>query len=131
MENKLVYTLTTDKPFDTVISNIEKTVPEYKFRVLAKHDVQATLAEKGLERGPLNIIEVCNAPFAHEALKKDELVSLFMPCRITVYVKDGKTVVNLARPSMIAEMMPGAGLEKLAGEVETTLKKVMEDAIKK
>jgi len=130
MDNKLVYTLTTDRPFDTVIETIEKLVPEHKFRVLAKHDVRATLAEKGLQRGPLNIIEVCNASFAHEALKKDELVSLFMPCRITVYVKGDKTVVNLARPSMIAEMMPGAGLEKLAGEVEITLKKIVEDAVK-
>ena len=130
MDNKLVYTLTTEKTFEDVVEMIEELVSEHKFRVLAKHDVQATLAEKGLERGPLNIIEVCNASFAHEALQKDELVSLFMPCRITVYVKDDRTVVNLARPSMIAEMMPGAGLEKLAGEVEMTLKKIVEDAVK-
>ncbi|MBN1213270.1 MAG: DUF302 domain-containing protein [candidate division Zixibacteria bacterium] len=130
MENKLVYTLTTDKPFDTVIDTIEKLVPEHQFRVLAKHDVRATLAEKGLERESLNIIEVCNASFAHKALQKDELVSLFMPCRITVYVRDGRTVVNLARPSIIAEMMPGAGLEKLAGEVEIVLKKIVDNAVK-
>ena len=130
MDNKLVYTLTTEKTFEDVVEMIEELVSEHKFRVLAKHDVQATLAEKGLERGPLNIIEVCNASFAHEALQKDELVSLFMPCRITVYVKDDRTVVNLARPSMIADMMPGAGLEKLAGEVEMTLKKIVEDAVK-
>ena len=130
MDNKLVYTLTSDKPFDTVIDTIEKLVPEHRFRVLAKHDVQATLAEKGFKREPLNIIEVCNASFAHQALQKDDLVSLFMPCRITVYTKDNKTVVNLARPSMIAEMMPGAGLEKLAGDVEITLKKIVESAVK-
>ncbi len=129
MENKLVYTRTTNKPFGAVLEKLEKLVPEYQFRVLANHDVRATLADKGIERQPLNIIEVCNASFADEALKKNELVSLFMPCRFTVYEKDGRTVVNLARPSMIAEMMPGAGLEEMAGEVEKRLKKIMDAAL--
>jgi len=129
MENKLAFTLISDKPFKTVVENIEKQATEYKFRVLAKHDVQATLAEKGLERGPLNIIEVCNAVFAYHALNKDELISLFMPCRFSVYTKDDKTVVNLARPSLIAEMMPVEGLTELAGEVETTLKSIMEKSV--
>lgn len=129
MENKLVYTRTTDKPFGAVLKKLEKLVPEYQFRVLANHDVRATLAEKGIMRQPLNIIEVCNASFADEALKKNEQVSLFMPCRFTIYEKDGRTVVNLARPSMIAEMMPGAELEDTAGEVEKRLKKIMDAAL--
>ena len=129
MENKLAYTLVSDKPFAAVVENIEKQVAEHKFRVLAKHDVQATLAEKGLERGPLNIIEVCNAGFAHKALQYEELISLFMPCRFSVFTKDDKTVVNLARPSMMADMMPIEGLAELAGEVETTLKDIMEKSV--
>jgi uncharacterized protein (DUF302 family) len=129
METKMYFRLESDKPFDTVVSNLEKQVPEHKFRVLAVHDVQATLAEKELERGPLKIIEVCNAVFAHEALGKTSDVALFMPCRYTVYTEGEKTVLNLARPSMIAEMMPHAGLAELAGSVEETLKSIMAKSV--
>jgi uncharacterized protein (DUF302 family) len=126
----LAYRLETDKSFDDVVETIEKLVPENNFRVLAVHDVQETLAEKGFERDPLKIIEVCNAGFAHQALGKHIGVALFMPCRYTVHTEGNKTVVTLARPSMIAQMLPEAGLETLAGQVEDTLKKIMEQAIK-
>lgn len=130
MMDKLAYTVHSDKPFDEVVANIESQTAENQFRVLAVHDVKQTLAEKGLERKPLKIIEVCNARFAHEALGREVNVAMFMPCKFTVYEEDnGKTAVTLARPQMIAELMPQAGLDDLAADVETTLKKVMESSI--
>lgn len=126
---ELDYTLISKKPFSQLVADLEDKVAEHKFRVLAVHDVQKTLAEKGLQREPLKIIEVCNAVFAHEALQKSVDVAMFMPCRYTVHTEGQQTIVTLARPSMIAMMMPRIGLEPLANEVETTLKKIMEEAV--
>lgn len=126
---EFAYTLESTKPFDQVTAAIEENTAKHQFRVLAVHDVQATLAEKGLQRGPLKIIEVCNARFAHQALQKEAEVALFMPCRFAVYSEGDKTVVKLGRPSMIAEMMPDAGLEELATDVEVTLKRVMQESV--
>ncbi len=123
------YTLTSDKPFDTVVANLERLVPEKQFRVLHIHDVKATLEEKGFHRDPLKIVEVCNAGFANQALQKNIDVALFMPCKFTVYVMDGKTHVTLGRPMMISQLMPGSGLDELAKAVETTLKEVMHAAV--
>lgn len=126
---EFAYTLESTKPFDQVTAAIEENTAKHQFRVLAVHDVQATLAEKGLQRGPLKIIEVCNARFAHQALQKEAEVALFMPCRFAVYSEGDMTVVKLGRPSMIAEMMPDAGLEELATDVEVTLKRVMQESV--
>jgi uncharacterized protein (DUF302 family) len=129
VKEKLTYRLESDKPFETVVANLEKLAPEHQFRVLAVHDVQQTLAEKGFTRDPLKIIEVCNAGFAHQALQNEINVAQFMPCKFVVHTEGGKTVVTLGRPTMIAEMLPEAGLEELAGQVEETLKKVMVEAV--
>ena len=129
MIEKLAFRLESRKPFDTVVQNLENQAAENQFRVLCIHDVQATLAEKGFERGPLKIIEVCNAKFAHEALQKDISVAMFMPCRFTIHEEGDKTVVTLSRPAMIAEMMPHIGLSELATSVEATLTKVMKASI--
>jgi uncharacterized protein (DUF302 family) len=115
----------SQKPFDKLIDDLQEQVAAAGFRVLAIHDVQNTLAEKGLERGPLKIVEVCNAKFAHEATKKEIGAAAFMPCRYTVHTSDDKTVLTLARPTMLAELMPGAGLRELATEVEEILRDVM------
>ena len=127
--NELSIKLESNKPVEQLTADLEKASVENQFRVLAVHDVQATLAEKGFEREPLKIVEVCNAGFAHEALNKDIDVSMFMPCKFTVYTENNKTVLNLARPTVISKMLPQAGLDKLAEEVEKRLKKIMESVI--
>lgn len=126
---QLAYRLESDKSFDEVVGALEKLSPEHQFRVLAVHDVQETLAEKGFERGPYKIIEICNAGFAHEALGKDTTVGLFMPCRFTVHTEGDKTIVTLGRPTMIASILPDSGLEEMAEKVETTLKEIMTKAV--
>jgi len=124
------YTIATSKSVDQIVAQFEKLVPEHQFRILHIHDVQATLAEKGFEREPLKIIEVCNSGFAHKALNMSINVAMFMPCRYTVYNEGDSTKVTLARPGMISMMLPGVGLEELAADVEQRLKTIMEEAVK-
>ena len=129
MSDELAIRLRSKKSFEEVAQALQEKSAENQFRVLAVHDVQATLAEKGFERDPLTIIEVCNSGFAYEALKKDIDASMFMPCKFTVYRQDDSTVVTLARPMMISKMLPESGLENLASEVENRLKKIMQEVI--
>ena len=119
--DKLGYTLESSKSFDNVSTALEKTSPERGFRVLAVHNVKETLAGKGFEIEPLKIFEVCNAGFAYKALGNDISVAMFMPCKIVVRPRGDKTVMTLVRPSMIAEMLPDAGLNDLASDVEKQL----------
>ena len=129
MEDGFAYKLQSDKPFETVVGALEDNIAKHQFRVLAVHNVRETLAEKGFEYGDLKIIELCNAGFAHQALSKDADVALFMPCRYTVRVENGRTIVSLSRPTMIARMMPGGGLEEVASSVEETMKKIMQESV--
>ncbi len=129
MLDKLIRKVTSDKPFDQLVEDLQTQVAEHGFRVLAIHNVQETLAEKGLERAPLKIVEVCNAKFAHQATQKDISVAVFMPCRYTVHTDGGKTILTLARPSMMSDMMPDAGIDDLAAEVEKILIDVMDAAV--
>jgi len=124
---KLDYTRTSEKEFDRVVSGIERAAGDRQFRVLHIHDVKATLGEKGFERGPLKIIEICSAKFAHKALEINEDVALFMPCKINVYTKNGKTVISAARPDMISEFFPQPELKKLAGEVDNIVRSIVDE----
>jgi len=130
MLDTLVCRMESDKPFDTLVDDLQEQVVARGFRVLAVHDVQETLAEKGFERGPLKIVEVCNAKFAHEATKAEIGAAAFMPCRYTVHTSGDRTVLTLARPTMLSELMPGAGLRELATEVEEILREAMLAALR-
>ena len=124
---ELAYRTESNKPFGAVTAELEKMTPEWGFRVLAIHDTQATLAEKGFKIEPMKIFEVCNAGFAYKAMEKNIDASLFMPCRIVVRSEKGKTHLTLMRPGLIASFLPGAGLEEIANEVESQLVDLIND----
>ena len=128
MMDQVTYDKSSSRSFDDVVAAIEKLTAEKNFRVLHIHDVQATLAEKGLEREPLKIIEICNGKFAHEALSKNIGTSLFMPCKINVYTENGETRLKAIRPAAIAQFMPDSGLEKMATEVDGIITEIVDRA---
>lgn len=130
MNMEFALTKTTAKSMNEVVAAFEKIVPEHQFRILHTHDVQATLAEKGLQRDPLKIIEICNSGFAHKALQINMDVALFMPCRFTVYTENGKTVVSLGKPTIISQILPQVEFKALAEDVENRLVAIMNEALK-
>jgi len=126
MDN-MAYVVRSDRSFDEVSERLEKAMPDNNFRVLAVHNVKDTLAEKGFDIDSLKIYEVCNAGFAYKAIQSDVNVAMFMPCKIVVRPDGGGSRMTLVRPSMIAEMLPGAGLNDLAEEVEKQLKGILDE----
>ncbi len=125
---QLGYTCDTNKGFDEAVTKIEETVAAKGFRVLHIHDVKATLAEKGFEREPFKIIEICNSKFAHKALGITEDVGLFMPCKINVFTKKGKTVISAMRPALISEFFKDAELAPVADEVDAIVRSIVDEA---
>ena len=123
-------TVVSSKSFDDTVKAIEQKSAEKGFRVLHTHDVAATLAEKGFPREPLKIIEVCNARYASEVLKKDVKVALMLPCPISVYTQGGKTFISAMLPSRIADFFPGTGMEPIANEVEKVILAIIDEARK-
>lgn len=116
------------KSFDDAVAAVEQATADAGFRVLHVHDVQATLAEKGFERGPMKIVEVCNSRYAHKVLEADPRISLMLPCRVVVWTEGGVTKVSTVKPSMIATFYPEAGIDDTAGEVEGVLRGIVEAA---
>jgi len=128
MMKQVTYDKSSTRSFDDVVAAVEKLTVEKNFKVLHIHNVQATLAEKSLEREPLKIIEICNGKFAHEALSKNIGVSLFIPCKINVYTENGETHLKAMRPAAIAQFMPESGLEKIASEVDGIITEIVDRA---
>ena len=90
------------------------------------HDIQETLGNKSFEIEHLKIIEVCDAKNAYHALKTDIRLSLFLPCRINVYEKNGKTIISGMRPLIIKQIFPSLDIQELLQEVEAAVKIIVD-----
>ena len=121
------YTVTSTKPFDQALNDLEANLAGAKFGVLWSLDVPAKLKEKGVEfNQPYRILEVCNPAKAKQALETDPKVGFFLPCKLTVYSKDGKTEMGMLRPTMVMDVVGNAGLKEFTAEVDKTLKDVLD-----
>ena len=125
---ELGYTQKTKRNFEEIVARIEELTAEKQFRVLHIHNVQQTLEEKGLERGPFKIIEICNAKFAHKALGATPDVGLFLPCKINVYTEGGETIISAMNPRMISEFFDNPELKELAEEVDKIVRSIVDEA---
>ncbi|MBM3266264.1 MAG: DUF302 domain-containing protein [Candidatus Sericytochromatia bacterium] len=125
---RLAYTVESDRPFDDAVAAVEAEAAAAGFRVLHVHDVAATLASKGFDREPYKIVEVCQAAAAHEALGKEPLVGLLMPCKINAWTHGGKTVLSAIRPALLAEFFPEHDLGDLAARVERQIVGIVDRA---
>ncbi len=122
------YTVKTDKSFsDTVDAVIEET-EKAGFRVLYIHDVQETLAKKGFIIEPLKIIEICNAKNAYSVLQKDMLLSLFLPCKINVYIKNNKTYIVALKPSVVQKFTQDKEIRRILKEVNLIITTIVDKA---
>ena len=122
------YTVETNKTFDDAVLAVSESAARHGFRVLHTHDLSATLAEKGFHREPLKIIEICNARYASEVLKKDVKTSLMLPCPITVYEQSGKVFLTTLLPEVVASFYPEAGIEALSAEVQRIVVAIVDEA---
>jgi len=124
------HSVATSKTFDEAVKAVEENTAAKGFRVLHTHDVAATLAEKGFQREPLKIVEVCNAKYAHEVLQKDINTALMLPCPIIIYQQDGKTHISTMLPALMSEFFPGKGIEAVAALVEKAVVAIVDDSAK-
>jgi len=125
---ELDYTKSTEKPYAQAVKAVTDAAAAHGYRVQFVHDVAQTLAEKGFEREPVTIVEMCNARHASAVLARDIKVGLMLPCPVMVYEQSGKVFISAMRPSLLGSFFPEAHLEEIAAEVETQIIAIVDEA---
>ncbi len=75
----------------------------------ATHDLQDSLARAGKSVKPVKVVEICKPEYSGVMMEKSDerIVSVMMPCRISVYEKaDGKIYVSTINSRLLAAGMP-------------------------
>jgi len=122
------YTIETNKSFKEAVSAVETETAEAGFKVLHIHDVKATIGAKGFQIESFKIIEVCNAKLAYTVLQADVNIGLCLPCKINVYIKDGKTFISGMRPIVLSQFFPNAKLGTLPEDVDVIIRSIIDKA---
>ena len=124
------YSRETDHAPADAVARITKALADRKFGVLHVHDLKKTLNGKGVPFAPeCQILEVCNPQQAAKVLAEDLDLNMALPCRISVYEKDGKTRIGMLSPkAMLEQLSDLPALRAVADEVESVLVEAIDEA---
>lgn len=120
----------SNKAFEQAVADLEAAVKRNEFGVLHIHDLGNTLRSKGVTfTEQCKVFEVCNPVQAGKVLGADMRLNMALPCRISVYTEQGKTRIGMIRPiPMLAALSQDTSLIQVAQEVETKIKKMLDEA---
>ena len=125
------YTKETVKSREEAIQSLKDELAGVKFGVLWELDMTDTLQQKGQDFDkPITILEVCNPAAAAEVLKQNMRIGYLLPCKIAVYEEDGTTRIGMPRPTELLGLTGRKEILPFAGEIEETLKGVIDRAAK-
>ncbi|MGZ3405191.1 MAG: DUF302 domain-containing protein [Polyangia bacterium] len=106
---------------------VEQALKDQGFGVLTEIDVQATLKKKlGADFRPYVILGACNPQLAQRALTGDLGVGLLLPCNVVLWGEEDGTVVSIADPRSMFQIVNDPRLEPIAEEAERRLRGAFE-----
>jgi uncharacterized protein (DUF302 family) len=125
----MLFKLSTDKTVSEAAASLQAAVEANHFGVMQVHNLKETMMKKGVEFArECLIFEVCQPQQAKKVLDQNMSVSTALPCRISVYEENGKTVLATLKPTTLLAMFNVPALQQVAQEVEDTLIKIMKEA---
>ena len=122
------YTVSTTKTVNEAVESIQNNVKEYGFGILHIHDVKDTLNEKGVHfSNECKILDICNPYKAKELLSTDMIMSMSLPCKISVYTDNKETKISMLKPTSMFKNF-NSSVDDIAQEIETSLKNIIEQS---
>jgi uncharacterized protein (DUF302 family) len=122
----------TDKTVTETAAALSAAVQANHFGVMQIHNLKETMNKKGVEfNNECLIFEVCQPQQAKKVLEQSMSVSTALPCRISLYQEEGRTVLATLKPTLLLAMFNVPQLEEVARDVEMTLVNIMQEATSK
>lgn len=112
---EFTYRREADKAFSDMLEAVERTIRSHGFDVVARHDLQATLAAKGFAIQPLVVIDV-GAPDCRAGL-----------CKLHVYAEGDVVWVSAIRPLALWRELNGEG-EDASSDAEASVVAIVDAA---
>ena len=116
--------ISTDKTVSETATDLQAAVHANHFGVMQVHNLKETMTKKSVDFAhECLIFEVCQPQQAKKVLEENMSISTALPCRISIYVEDGKTILATLRPTVLLALFNEPKLERVAREVEASARK--------
>lgn len=123
----MIYKTQIKLPLETVKKQLEEKAKEVGFGVLGSYEFKKILKSKGFEiEKDITVYELCNPPAAQAALTALSEISVYLPCRLSVYEEDGHTILaTIGIEDILNAIKVDEELKKYLGDIFNKLRSIM------
>ncbi|QOP46576.1 DUF302 domain-containing protein [Sulfurimonas paralvinellae] len=90
----MIYKTQTTYPLETVKAQLQDKAKALGFGVLGSYDFKELLKNRGFElTRDVTVYELCNPAAAHNALNNLPEISVYLPCKLSIYRENNMTVL--------------------------------------
>jgi len=90
----MIYKIEVNTKKEMIEQEIEAKAKEVGFGVLNSYNFTKILESKGFPiEKEITVFELCNPQGAHDALSNIAEISVYLPCRLSLYEENGKTIL--------------------------------------
>ena len=91
----MIYTVKVPESSDNVKKEFEAKAKEVGFGLFNTYEFKKILQDKGFPiKKNITIYELCNPPGAQQAFEKLPELSVYLPCKISLYENNGMTILS-------------------------------------
>ena len=115
--------------FDDARARVTDAIRQEGFGILTEIDVQSTLKAK-LDQSfrKYVILGACNPRLAHRALEAELGIGLLLPCNVCVWEEENGSVVSIARPQAMFDLVRNDALQPVVDDADQRLRRALEAA---
>ena len=115
--------------FDDARARVTDALKQEGFGILTEIDVQSTLKAK-LDRSfpKYVILGACNPQLAHRALEAELGIGLLLPCNVCVWEEEDGSVVSIARPQAMFDLVRNGALQPVVDDADQRLRRALDAA---
>ena len=125
--NSYVYTKDVIASVDQVLQKLRSKLDNSGFSILNQIEIGDILNEKlGLEYHRYVVLSIWNAVKMQQALEIQENIGLFMPFTIVVYESLNGSVISMAKPTLVFNLIDDRDLREIAHFIESKVTEVID-----
>ncbi|BAZ93414.1 hypothetical protein TspCOW1_16470 [Thiohalobacter sp. COW1] len=117
---------------DDAMDFMRSKAAELNMKIVAHQPVSEELKARGVDSGPLHIMQFCNPGDAHRMVMHNAIFAAYMPCRIAlVEDSEGKTWLMMLDLNLLIDNTPlPPDMEEMARGINDKLLRIMEAGAK-
>ena len=119
-----------ESPYDlnTTVERVKTAVTTNNFFYGRVQTLEYGMTPPASENPKQVIVYFCNISLLNQALAIDPRVGMFLPCRVSIFEKNGKVQVMSVNPKVLSRLFNNSELNQLCEQLEQSYTAIIEEA---